>query len=90
MTNEQYIQVVEKVWGWDLNSWSDYSDCLTVEQEVNSWAGFGRTMESIAKREILFKTLPNILSIYLAGNSTVKWLFETIHLSVLEESNDTK
>ena len=51
LTNEQCIEVAEKVWGWDLESWSDYSDCLTIGQEVNSWQGFGRTVEAMEERE---------------------------------------
>ncbi len=53
LTNSQIIEVAEKVWGWDahnlgkhLDSGSpvDYEDQL--KEEVNSWAGFGRTVEA--------------------------------------------
>ena len=56
LNNVQCIQVVEKVWGW-YPSGGDYRDrdrvwCTTynIPKEVNSWQGFGRTVEAMEKQ----------------------------------------
>ena len=101
MTNEQITAVAEEVWGWRINGngiilkpcGTISVTAITVDElrkDVNSWQGFGRTVEAMAKREILFKTLPNILSTYLAGNSTIEWLFEATHLAALEAKRKEK
>ena len=58
MTNDQYIQVAEKVWGWVGEFWSedawetpDGNGWIgKINDEVNSWSGFGRTLESMLKK----------------------------------------
>ena len=69
LSNEQYIAVAEKVWGllcggilteydWYL-ACVEYQTNLTKEEwlkeEVNSWAGFGRTLEAMAQRHYWFE-----------------------------------
>jgi len=64
MTDEQYIQVME-LWGWKLieGDWyqptpnTDWPKGLKVctaagiKSEVNSWSGFGRTVEAMAEKD---------------------------------------
>ena len=69
MTNSEYIEVVEKVWGFELSKnpnfyrsiWTHPSEDETmiihdwdIEGKVNSWQGFGRTVEAMAKRGCIF------------------------------------
>ena len=53
MTNEQYIQVAEKVWGMRWPEWWHEQDELI--KEVNSWQGFGRTVEAMLKKHYWFE-----------------------------------
>lgn len=65
MTNEQYIQVAEKVWGWRCSHHHTTNpeyytfiteigkrtlDMESLRSLVNSWPGFGRTVEAMTKR----------------------------------------
>ena len=62
LTNDQCIQVAEKVWGWVGEFWSedawetpDGNGWIgKINDEVNSWSGFGRTVEAIAERKVYF------------------------------------
>lgn len=58
MTSEQCDEIVRKVWGWENHDkehfyspsgepvW--YPDKARIEKMVNSWQGFGRTVEAMA------------------------------------------
>jgi len=66
MTNEQCIAVAEKVWGWTRNEYGNWCESdghetyiidssagdwdKQLEKQVNSWQGFGRTVEAMAKK----------------------------------------
>ena len=60
MTKEQCIEIAEKVWGWEHDdNWRwrgpngeyvGYGD-LFCGYEVNSWQGFGRTVEGMAREK---------------------------------------
>jgi len=74
MTDSQYIEVAEKVWGWtrlteqNFKKWcirkvwdaglmthvdevnmSSYGK-LSLQKQVNSWTGFGRTVDAMADK----------------------------------------
>lgn len=64
MTNEQCIEIAEKVWGWPTiqGYWVNpetekpvFNDGL--REEVNSWQGFGRTVEAMAEKGWAFSEL---------------------------------
>ena len=100
MTNSQCIEVAEKVWGWDkkflINVWMDYGPEGSefdiwreeyLQEEVNSWQGFGRTVVSMREhpnRNEFFTRSYVAMAGYLAGNTGVNALFEEHHLAALE------
>ncbi len=66
LTNEQCIEIAEKVWGWSIvqvkgttDLWhidlsDDMYDIHAIKNKVNSWQGFGRTVEAMEKMETNF------------------------------------
>ncbi len=68
MTNSQCIEVAEKVWGWNnlpgikpMNEWSELQrDPEYLKKQVNSWQGFGRTVEAMAYRGYFLLFEPSI------------------------------
>jgi len=46
LSNEQCIEVAGKVWGCDLEGIKRFKP--QIIHEVNSWQGFGRTVEAMA------------------------------------------
>jgi len=99
LTNSQYIQVVE-LWGWTLidGDWyqptpnPDWPQGLKVctetgiKSEVNSWSGFGRTVEAIrASKHFAAKDrLMRMYEGYLQRGITKEMLWERTHLAALE------
>jgi len=53
LTNEQCIKVAEKVWGWERHNlillWDgSYTHNLKeIREQIESWQGFGRTVEAM-------------------------------------------
>jgi len=101
LTESQYIEVAEKIWGWErhdhqvgdkyyitIDSRILYDDQL--HKEVNSWEGFGRTMERFAgdmKYSPKFWALIKpIIAQYLINQAddAVEQFFKQIHLAALE------
>lgn len=83
MTKEELaVEVTEKVWGWDLKSWSDYSDKLYVEHEVFSWEGFGRTVGAMRCKYPAFPIIEGW------DGKDVNELFEATHRAALEAIGD--
>lgn len=109
MTNSQHIEVAEKVWGWNpadcpyykkvAELLSDNDDNFKVEAtdllraEVNSWAGFGRTVEAMAEKGLYFFNIPNEIRhtdyrkviFNKLSDRDIKKLIEATHLAALEE-----
>lgn len=66
MTNSQYIEVAEKLWGWEEGANNTVNrkpyvkgvkrvyDFYELGKLVLSWQGFGRTLEAMAKRKAYF------------------------------------
>ena len=52
LTNDQCIEVAGKVWGCDLEGIKRFKP--QIIHEVNSWQGFGRTVEAMFDKDILF------------------------------------
>ena len=88
LTNEQCIQVAEKVWGWKKTEfsktyptaepvWKDEEGRSTrdIVYAVNSWSGFGKTVEAMFGRGI---AIQNILF------ETPNEMIEATHLAALE------
>ena len=68
LTNDQCIQVAEKVWGWNIqkeqlkDQGSNYCDIDNwLKGKVNSWSGFGKTVEAMAERGYFIKLKPSII-----------------------------
>lgn len=115
LTESQCIEIVDKLWGWNAkkveSEWV-YSDAykhtgngFTKEQwlkgEVNSWQGFGRTVEAMAGKKWVFtdgefylcflshigKQVPIVV---IDDWNDPKNLIEATHLAALEAiANDT-
>ena len=113
MTNDQCIQVAEKIWGWkrtggkwkdhDNEIWEDenggvirYWDGLSmmsIEQCVNSWSGFGRTVQRMRGHPNYgeFSVKCSVyLNGYLAEMTGVSYMFEATHLAALEAVREGK
>ena len=113
MTNSQYIEVAEKVWGWnpiplDSQNWTTskgldtrflrhLSSRWNIEDEVNSWQGFGRTVEAMAKNwgphdvgpmQILIAKFKDNLARFILNQQDVDELIEATHLAALEAIDD--
>ena len=69
LTSEQCIEVAEKVWGWVKHPQGWYypgpeikidqlnyarDEKAYIESQVNSWQGFGRTVEAMAEEGFKF------------------------------------
>jgi hypothetical protein len=51
LTKDQCIEVAEKVWGWEFDATRSNLNILYlcgIQNQVNSWQGFGRTVEAMA------------------------------------------
>ena len=91
LTNEQCIEVAEKVWGWDKIIWC----VVPLKQEVNSWQGFGRTISNISRilknehelEDFMFDAGPNFDSL-IKGLITEDEFFELIQTAALEVLKD--
>ncbi|KKN38552.1 hypothetical protein LCGC14_0752470 [marine sediment metagenome] len=114
MTLEQITAVAEEVWGWDKHSspglWFDLnrveSKLRTLDDlklELESWSGFGRTVEAMADREFVLlidntpgfvKLKPNLISYSYEGGPvpklTAKEIIEATHLAALEAKRKEK
>ncbi len=92
MDSNQYIEVAEKVWGWDSHS-DEFieGDEQALKKEVNSWQGFGRTVEAMDKTKTGLKKLMRFRKLALiamdemiAGETSISKGIETTHLAALE------
>jgi len=94
MTNSQYIKVAE-MWGWKHTSdgiWGKAGHVQfcdhDLEDEVNSWQGFGRTVEAIEASDVwdgFSIAVASYLAKYLEyAEFSLDDLFEAIHLAALE------
>lgn len=54
LSNEQCIQVAEKVWRWNKYRIDDFQKENNLRDYINSWSGFGRTVEAMAERKYYF------------------------------------
>jgi len=98
MTDEQCIQIIN-LWGWhkhpqgwydgdfkigQLNYARDEKDW--IKRKVNSWEGFGRTVEVMAGKKLSpddLQELSVIYEAYLAGSITHVELWEATHIAAL-------
>ena len=97
MNNEQCIAVAEKVWGLScdgiLDEYNRYLACVEyqtdftkeewLKEEINSWSGFGRTLEKSINPSSIWK-FTTILREYLDGSLTKEQFIEATHLVALE------
>ena len=112
MTNSQCIEVAEKVWGWERDVRGIAPNTITyygpetgtlkredkIDQEVNSWQGFGRTVEAMAERGILFQGttfamqgsvgIKHIPIRVPDAVNLIRNLIEATHLAALEALNE--
>jgi len=112
MTNEQCITVAEKVWGLDSyqqdteyqnHQWYGHDSFPFedfIKAEVNSWQGFGRTVEAMAEKKwvlsdspdgglCLFSHLGKTRNLDLKDDyNNPKKLIEATHLAALEALRD--
>jgi hypothetical protein len=107
LSTEQSIEVATKVWGWTQDLASKPSEPnLTVWEkphtefacwehdivkEVNSWQGFGRTVEAMAERYKnnayqynLRVRISNSILRYVQGEITKEELWQETNLAALE------
>ena len=109
LTNDQCIEIAEKVWGWPMvqvkgtiDLWhidlsDDMYDIHSIRNKVNSWSGFGRTVEAMAENGWYFQEVDFWKTVHLGfvGDSAekfcVEWdpekpkeLIEATHLAALE------
>ena len=91
LTNEQCIKVAEKVWGREFkpDKGNEVFELTWLSDEVNSWQGFGRTVEALAKvKPYYFESFTGNYSAYLQGRMEKETLWERTHLSALEVIKD--
>jgi len=94
LTNEQCIQVAEKVWGWKrkaedkatankegmpprwiepgsdpLKSINRLYNAWQLKHEIESWSGFGRTVEAMAEKKLNFLVEPSSVMFWSADRS---------------------
>ena len=88
LTNEQCIEIAEKVWGWKSAKKSDWRWESYIATEVNSWQGFGRTLESLRanRNDTAITIIKGEVGNYLRndGIDSEEELWEATHLAVLE------
>ena len=75
LNNDQCEQVVEEIWGWGYKEHEH-------REIVNSWEGFGLTVEAIDATDSEF--YGNSLNSYIRGEITKTELWEATHLAALE------
>ncbi len=112
MTNEQCIQIAEKIWGWkkdtDTLGFTTWSGGITLhaistlKREVNSWQGFGRTVEALSERGWDFGADDGVVlfqrdhgnqvheSFYVVSPFKKEQFIEATHLAALEVKKDDK
>ena len=104
LTNDQCIQVVEKIWGWQSHQTGVYfmpTGSVSVQalspdelkNKVNSWQGFGRTVQRMRGHPNYgeFSVKCSIyLNGYLAEMTGVNYMFEATHLAALEVVREEK
>ena len=112
LTDEQCIEIAEKVWGWSFHAippkenngrsvkltTPEGSTCMRINEldrfvsgEVNSWPGFGRTVEAVeAKDNIIIDEVARHFIDYIMGSITKEQLWERTHLAALEAINANK
>ena len=84
MTNDQCIEVATKIWGVDPEFAARFKQQYI--HEVNSWEGFGRTVDSMRNNE---KEWPWFLA-NLQRAMFYKDCIERSHLAALEAMNENK
>ena len=99
MTNDECIEVAEKVWGWEsleeYDKWGSPGDDVpigmhwsidAIEREIESWSGFGRTVEAMAgKDQYQFAVDTRVLlEAFIVGAIPKEELWERTHLAALE------
>ncbi len=101
LTNEQSIEIAEEVWGWKPETiagrkvWRESSlggYTADLHYIVNSWQGFGRTVEAMLTRDDLspiqtfklFDTFVRILLSWLRNEINLQSFWESTHLAALE------
>lgn len=98
LSTKQSIQVVTKIWGWYKAPQGWYDGDFKIDQlnyagnenwwiqnKVNSWEGFGKTMEAMARRDRLtIKEFANPYTDYLRSRISEEELFERIQLAALK------
>jgi len=92
LTDEQCIEIADKVWGWEFDVTRSKLNGMYlcgIQNQVNSWQGFGRTVEAMADRThcAFYSKLKAHLAQYFMDESKEKLngLFEMVHLAALEE-----
>jgi len=115
LTNEQCIEVVEKVWGLVKHSslsgtWARGQDInvpvkylinlktwnlAELQEEVNSWQGFGRTVEAMAGKQLdpmkkfrFTESIQRHVGRFINKAINAEDLFELGNLSALEAVKD--
>lgn len=78
MLNNEQCEVAEKVWG------IDDPEPEWIKKEINSWQGFGRTLEAMAGGNIIIESVAKHYTDYLRGAITKEELWERTHLAALE------
>jgi len=78
MTNDQCEQVVEEIWGWGYKEHEH-------REMVNSWQGFGRTVEAMAdNNNIIIDAAGKHFIDYMLGRTSKEQLWGRTHLAALE------
>ncbi len=117
MINFQYIEVAEKVWGWYEDTRGSASrlwrsidpdtgggqlfDIDELKEEVNSWQGFGKTVEAMAERNLYLLVVGRAIHFknpndsFIMANTRVQIidtekLIEATHLTALEMVREKK
>lgn len=103
LTESQCIEVAEKIWGCHTNGsrwWRSKDDIQShniwlmdydaIQKEVNSWTGFGRTVEAMAGKNIIIEVVAKHYTDYLRGAITKEQLWEATHLAALEAGKEGK
>ena len=112
LTNDQCIEVAEKVWWWKCKphedrGWYTFSEIDKfnyeytypidwLRDEVNSWTGFGRTVEAMAGKGYAFSCDDGVVYFIKYGDqwegfygvSPFKNFIEATHLAALEAMKD--
>ena len=99
LSHHQCRQVVEKVWKWRFNGdedspfWYDPEDSVVpwdiiyIEDEINSWEGFGRTVEGMRNNPNKYqfsRELQRYIHDYIYKCYDEELLFDSIHLAAIK------